>query len=300
MKDDASRQMPQFEQLMEPTVRALEKLGGSGSIGEIAAEVIQELQLPESITSKILNPAKSSQTQLENRLGWARLYLKKYGLITNSARGVWAFTEQYQPGQKIDSLKIYKFVEGAMREAAKNKSACASKNKVLVSSEEEYFAEVEEESENNWKDALHQAIMNLAPDAFERLTKRLLRENGFMQVEVTGKTGDGGIDGKGILRLQNIISYHVVFQCKRHQGSVGAGAIRDFRGAMMGRADKGIFITTGTFTQSAKAEAIRDGATTIDLIDGELLTEMLKRLGLGVKVSMVEKIEIDTDWFCSI
>lgn len=292
-------QMPTFDQLMEPTVRALEKLGGSGSIEEITTEVIRQMNLPESITTFICNPGTSSQTQLEYRLGITRTYLRKYGLITTSTRGIWAFTEQYQAGQKVDSVEIVQFVK-ELHKTAKNQATCSTENEVSASSEGECFAETEDERENNWKDALHQAIMNLAPDAFERLTKRLLRENGFMQVEVTGKTGDGGIDGKGILRLQNIISYHVVFQCKRYQGSVGASAIRDFRGAMMGRADKGIFITTGTFTQSAKAEAIRDGATTIDLIDGELLTEMLKRLGLGVKVSMVEKIEIDTDWFCSI
>ena len=119
----------------------------------------------------------------------------------------------------------------------------------------------------------------------------------FVQVEVTGRSGDGGIDGKGIIKLQNILSYHVVFQCKRYKESVGSGAIRDFRGAMIGRADKGLFITTGTFTRDAIKEATRDGASPIDLIDGENLVEMLKQLRLGVKVRMVEELEIDAAWF---
>lgn len=281
-------QMPTFDQLMEPTMKALETLGGSGSIEEIATEVIKQLSLPESITSKMHDPAKSSQTEVEYRLAWSRTYLKKYGLITNSARGIWAFTNNYQPGQKINSGKI---VQAAREERTKKiQNNCSPQ-------EELSQTEIETALGTAWKDALHQTLLAMKPDAFERLTKRLLRENGFVQVEVTGRSGDGGIDGKGILRLQNILSYHVVFQCKRYQGSVGPSAIRDFRGAMVGRADKGIFITTGTFTREALNEATRDGAPAIDLIDGETLAEMLKNLRLGVKIEMVEQVEIDTKWF---
>ena len=238
------------------------------------------------------DPAKSSQTELEYRLAWARTYLKKYGLINNSERGIWAFTNSYTPGLEIDPTKI---VQAASEERKAKKNKSGHVNKENVSSEE-----LENVLETNWKDLLHQALMSLTPDAFERLTKRLLRESGFVQVEVTGRSGDGGIDGKGILRLQNILSYHVVFQCKRYQGSVGSGAIRDFRGAMVGRGDKGIFITSGTFTRDAIKEATRDGAPTIDLIDGEMLAEMLKNLKLGVKISLVEKVEIDNNWFSTI
>jgi restriction system protein len=116
-------------------------------------------------------------------------------------------------------------------------------------------------------------------------------------VEITGRSGDGGIDGKGIIKLQNVLSYHVVFQCKRYKESVSSGAIRDFRGAMIGRADKGLFITTGTFTRDAIKEATRDGASPIDLIDGENLAGMLKQLRLGVKIRMVEEVDVDTAWF---
>ena len=278
-------QMPTFDQLMNPTMKALETLGGSGSIEEIASEVIKQLSLPESITSQMHDPTKSSQTEVEYRLAWSRTYLKKYGLLTNSARGIWAFTSNYQSGQKVDSAKI---VQAAR--ASRTREDSTPKNDMGS-------VELEISPETAWKDTLHQALLAMKPDAFERLTKRLLRENGFVQVEVTGRSGDGGIDGKGILRLQNILSYHVVFQCKRYQGSVGPGAIRDFRGAMVGRADKGIFITTGTFTRDAINEATRDGAPAIDLIDGETLAEMLKSHGLGVKIEMVEQVEIDTKWF---
>ena len=137
----------------------------------------------------------------------------------------------------------------------------------------------------------------MSPSAFERLIQRILREKGFSQVEVTGKTGDGGIDGKGIARINGILSFHIIFQCKRYKGKVSAGAIRDFRGAMVGRTDKGLFITTGTFTRDAIREANRDGAPTIDLMDGEKIAEKLKELNLGIDVELREHITINKKWF---
>ena len=136
-------------------------------------------------------------------------------------------------------------------------------------------------------------MKSIAPDQFERL----LRELGFVNVEVTGRTNDGGIDGKGIIKLGGVLSYHVVFQAKRYQGSVSSSVIRDFRGAMSGRADKGLILTTGSFTREAKKEATRDGATPIDLIDGNDFSDRLKDLKLGVTVEMVEEVKIKTDWF---
>jgi restriction system protein len=137
----------------------------------------------------------------------------------------------------------------------------------------------------------------LSPAGFEKLVQRVLRESGFTQVEVTGRTGDGGIDGRGIARIHGLMSFHVLFQCKRYKGSVSAGEIRDFRGAMVGRADKGLFISTGTFSPAAIKEATRDGAPPIDLIDGTEFAEKLKELGLGVRKEIVEVPKVDEKWF---
>ena len=90
----------------------------------------------------------------------------------------------------------------------------------------------------------------------------MLRKSGFTQVDVTGRSGDGGIDGIGIMRLGGFLSFRVLFQCKRYKGSVGAGTVRDFRGAMIGRTDKGLIVTTGNraallhATQFAKPRAM--------------------------------------------
>ena len=150
-----------------------------------------------------------------------------------------------------------------------------------------------------WKDELLELLRGLSPAAFERLGQRLLREGGFLKVEVTGRSGDGGIDGIGVLRV-NLLSFQVLFQCKRYQGTVGAAIIRNFRGAMVGRSDKGLLITTGTFTPDAKREATRDGAPAIELIDGDQLCDLLKQLNLGIRTEMVEKMTVEPAWFDSL
>ena len=152
----------------------------------------------------------------------------------------------------------------------------------------------------SWRETLMNTLLEMPPDAFERLCQRLLRESGFIQVEVTGRTGDGGIDGHGVMRLAGLLSFPVIFQCKCYRNTISSGVVRDFRGAMVGRADKGLIITTGSFTRDASAEATRDGAPPIDLIDGEQLIDKLKDLGLGVSTRQVEVVEVSTDWFSSI
>jgi restriction system protein len=155
--------------------------------------------------------------------------------------------------------------------------------------------------EEEWKQKLHAILtQKLAPAAFERLVQRLLRESGFTQVEVTGRSGDGGIDGRGIARIHGFMSFHVLFQCKRYKGSVPSSEIRDFRGAMVGRADKGLFITTGTFSPAAVKEATRDGAPPIDLVDGNELADKLRDFGLGIRKEAIEIVRVDEAWFESV
>jgi restriction system protein len=279
--------MPTFDQMMNPLLHALKKLGGSGTIEEIYTKVSEELQLSDELLEILHNPEKSSQTEVEYRLAWTRTYLKKYGLLENSSRGVWALTNKGRQTEKVNPTEVKRRV----REQDKKERSVSENTETI-----------EDEAELSWKEELSETLLQMNPSAFERLTQRLLRESGFIQVEVTGKSGDGGIDGKGIMRLGGLLSFHVIFQCKRYKGSVSSSHIRDFRGAMVGRADKGLFITTGNFTRDAEREATRDGAPAIDLIDGELLAEKLKELTLGIKTKTVtmEKVEIDHDWFLSM
>ena len=218
-------------------------------------------------------------TKFAYRSAWTRSWLKKAGLLENSARGVWSLTSAGKNWQTIDPTKLVADVRAANR--AKVKATIADDETIE-----------DGPSSDDWRQKLLAQLIAMHPSAFERLCQRVLREYDFIKVEVTGKSGDGGIDGTGVLRV-NLLSFHVLFQCKRYSGSVGAGAVRDFRGAMVGRTDKGLIITTGTFTADARREATRDGAPAIDLVDGEALCDLLKDRGLGVTVRMVEEVTVN-------
>jgi restriction system protein len=267
------KKLPTREQLLNPILRALVELGGSGSTEEINGKVIQNMKIPEELaTLPHIKDKQGGQTEIEYELAWARTMLRGNEYIANSKRGVWALVDH--SNTKVTELNL---------------------PSIQLSSDQT------EEIEESWKSKLQKILIEkLTPDAFERLIQRFLREKGFTQVEVTGRSGDGGIDGKGIAKINGILSFHIVFQCKKYQGSVSASQIRDFRGAMVGRTDKGLFITTGYFTRDAIKEATREGAQTIDLIDGEKLIEKMKELNLGINVELIEKITIDEKWFDGI
>ena len=230
-------------------------------------------------------------TEVDYRLAWSRTYLKKFGLLENSSRGIWALSKADINVDTLDPAEIVKEVKDQNKKT-QTKGEREKTNEELPDEQTEEIYNTEK-----WKEKLLTTLYNISPSAFERLAQRLLRESGFFQVEVTGKTGDGGIDGKGIVRVSGLLSFHVIFQCKRYKSSITPSQIRDFRGAMQGRADKGLFITTGVFTREAIKEATRDGAPPIDLIDGELLCEKLKELKLGVDTKLTETIEIKLEWF---
>ena len=288
-----SNKMPTFDGLMNPLLNALFALGDSGSIDEIYDKVIEIEQISEEISSVLHSPDKSNITEVAYRLAWARTYLKKYGYLENSSRGVWALTKLAKEKKQVSPQDVVKTVREADKLATKpNKKA---KNEQIE------LEDIDAPETAGWREELYRVLTKeVSADAFERLTQRLLRESGFVQVEVTGRTGDGGIDGKGIAKIHGFMSFHVIFQCKKYQGSVSSGDIRDFRGAMVGRADKGLFITTGTFTPAAVKEATRDGAPPIDLVDGEQLAEKLKEFQLGIKTEMIEKVTLDKDWFANL
>ena len=285
-------QVPTYDQLMVPLFTALRELGGSASIAEIDEKVGELLALPEDALELPHNPEKSNQTEFQYRLAWARTYLKQYGLIDNSQRGVWVIAPDKRDTTEFDPQEVVREVREQHRRNREERG----------SEEENGTNEIEAPDEAEaWREVLHRVLTEIVdPTAFERLVQRLLRESGFIHVEVTGRSGDGGIDGKGIARMSGLLSFHVIFQCKRYAGSVSASHVRDFRGAMVGRADKGLLITTGTFTRDAIREATRDGAPPLDLIDGEQLADMLKNLGLGITTEVVEKVSVDEDWFRTI
>jgi restriction system protein len=279
--------VPTFDELMNPTLQALKRLGGSASIDELVPEIVRLLELPQDLAD--VPHGTSGRTELEYRSAWARTYLRKAGLIENSERGIWALTPLGSQTESVDGRQI-------AREVAKQFQA----ERTDAGESGEPPSAGEPEPVVTWQDKLLSVLQAMDPIAFERLCQRILRESGFIEVEVTKSTGDGGIDGHGTIRIGGLISFNVLFQSKRYKGNIGPDTVRDFRGAMVGRADKGVIISTGGFTLEARREATRDGAPPIDLIDGRLLADKLKDLKLGVKTNLVEHVEIVEEWFRSI
>jgi len=283
--------LPTYDEMMNPLLEALKQLGGSGTINEINEKVFEIMKLPNDVL-EIPHGENGSRGEVEYRLAWTRTYLKRVGLLENSSRGIWALSTKHKDIEKVNPKEIVNEV----RTLDKIEKQENSDNQLFDNNDIDAPEEVK-----NWRNDLKRILLEMKPDAFERLFKRILRESGFHQVEVTGKTGDGGIDGKGIFRIAGFISFNVLFQCKRwRDNSITASDIRDFRGALQGRADKGMFVTTSTFTRDAIKEATRDGAPPIDLIDGEALIDKLKELKLGLDIEVVEKIEIKKEWFDAI
>ena len=267
------RGLPKYDDFMFPTLAVLASLGGSATNDEIEAALVEALKLSAEQTA--LTYKSSGALIVPDRMSWARSYLKLAGLIDNPKRGVWVLTDLGRSALDTTDDDVRKAV---------SKSYSDHQTRRKVSDPRSGLSQEETEpSAQDWSDILLAKLKAIEPAAFERLAQRLLRESGFVRVEVTGKSSDGGIDGVGVLRM-NLISFQVLFQCKRYAGSVGAATVRDFRGAMQGRADKGLIITTGTFTPDARREATRDGAPAIDLIDGEALCQRLFDLRIGVEV----------------
>ena len=290
--------VPQYHELFWPTLQAVSELGGSASIGEIVETVVKREGFSDEQQAVLHNDGP--ETEIRYRLAWARTYLKGMGLLANSARGVWALTDEgaallTEPSATDDRRRerVRQLWTKYVVELRKTRKA-----KQPPTADPDPG---EPGGGRGWKEQLLDQLMGMRSDAFERLAKRMLREADFDSVNVTGRSGDGGIDGLGVYRL-GLVSFPVFFQCKRYRGSVGPAAVRDLRGAMSGRGDKGLLITTGSFTPDAKKEATRDGAPPIDLIDGERLCELLKRYDLGVRteVRTVEDVSVEQSFFTDI
>lgn len=293
-KNTKQRKGPEFIRFFKPIVDVLKELGGSGSAGEVIDLVIERMNISDDELA-VVN--KNGGSRIKNQVNWARMYLVNHGTIDNSKRGVWSLTPA---GNKIiinshdDSLLLFKSVQ----ETFKQKDGQPSQNPVVDDEiDNQNYQDQSINSKLSHRDQLISVLRNLTANGFERICQRLLRESGFKRVTVTGKTGDGGIDGEGILEINPLMTFKVLFQCKKYTdgNSIGSSTIRDFRGAMQGRADKAIIITTSTFTKEAKKEAIRDGVPPIELVDAEGLIDLFEAKELGLKPITV--YEIDDEFF---
>jgi restriction system protein len=279
--------LPKYEALVVPMLDALKGLGGSATVDELDAAVSSSLGLTDKQLQLPHGRENDARTELEYRLAWTRTILKTAGLVTNSSRGVWALVDAQVDPSSVDPRAVLK----------RHRDEYLSRRGRKAKKQQDGGGSLDPTADDDWTARVLAVVQKIGPDQFERLSLRVLREAGFVDLNVTGRVGDGGIDGKGIVRVNGVVSFHVVFQCKRYVGSVSGEQVRAFRGAIEGRADRGLFITSGRFTTAAKAEATREGARPIDLIDGTDFAGMLKQFALGVKTRMVETTDIDDEWF---
>lgn len=279
-------QGPKFVGYFQPILDALKALGGSARPAEVRAEIAKALQISEEAQAETL---ASGGSRFDNQVNWARYHLVQAGMLESSANGVWTLTEKGRAAQPLTpaaALELYKATHPQY-----NPSLRAEGTSEASPTAEPTAVPDEPAASGNHRQRLLEILRALPPAGFERFCQRLLRESGFQQVTVTGKSGDGGIDGIGILQVNLLVSFKVLFQCKRYQGTVTPSQVRDFRGAMQGRADQGIILTTGSFTADAKKEAVREGVPPIELVDAEKLLDMLEKLELGLQPVKTYRVE---------
>lgn len=274
----------QFARYIGPVIDAIRELGGSGRPDEVRAVVARNLHISDAEQSEPL--PSGVQTRFENQVHWARFYLAKAGYIDSSQRGVWTLTEK---GRSLGTVTPDQ-IRFMVKDVSAQTKPRTEEGAVSPPASDEIVP-----TASNYREELATTLQSLSASGFERFCQRLLRESGFQEVTITGRSGDGGIDGIGILQVNALVSFKVLFQCKKYAGSVNPSQVRDFRGAMTGRADKGIIITTGSFSSDARKEAIRDGAPPIELVDGEKLAGMLEDLQLGLRPK--QTYELDSTFF---
>lgn len=273
----------EFTQWFGPLLNALRELGGSGKPKEVVAEIAKSENVPDEKREEVM---KSGILRFDNQVAWARQYLVWEGLLENSKKGVWTLSTKGQDTfltNEQSRALFLKWVE-IHQNAKKDK---IPKSKIV----EKQNKEEPEELDHEIVPTLLEVLQSVSPSGFEHICKRLLREHGFENVYVTQASHDGGIDGYGTLELNPFVSMKVLFQCKRYKGTVSRAQIGDFRNAMIGRAEKGIILTTGTFSEDAKREASRDGAPQVELIDGQKLVELFEKVELGVKPKIIYEVD---------
>jgi restriction system protein len=281
-----ARDKAQFVKWFGPVLDSLRDLGDSGRPREVSDRIANSLALPDEVLDQTLN---SGASRFHNQVAWARQYLVWEGLLDSSKHGTWKLTEKGRDTTLSEDEAREIFRKWVRIHAAKRKQKASGAN-VDEEGEEDPLEELQSPEQLS----LIEVLRGLSPEGFEKVCRELLRESGFENVEITGGSADGGIDGFGTLEMNPFVSFKVLFQCKRYKegNSVSRAQVGDFRNAMIGRAEKGIIIATSSYTNAAVKEANREGAPQVELVDGAKLVEMFERVELGVKSRTVYDVDL--------
>ena len=283
---------PEFVRFFGPLLDALRELGDSGRPKEVAARIAEQLHIEDA---ELNRTNANGLRRFDNQVAWARFYLAKAGLIDTSRYGVWTLTDLGR-GRHLgaqDALEVFKAVQKTFKGP---RQPDISGNADAPSEIGPGGNQEQPREDTSFREELVRVLRSLSSNGFERLSLLILRELGFEEVTVIGKSGDGGIDGIGTLRINRVLTDRVVFQCKRYSSSIPVSDVREFGRAMQGRAERGIFLATSKFTAEAEREATRPGASPVQLVDLETLISLMTELKLGVRTVLAVDYAFFSDY----
>lgn len=298
----AEIEIPSVKDFYDPVLRALHDLGGEGSNEAIDTAIIESFKLsPEQVAKTYGSPNSRNKPICADRIGWASSHLKIAGLIEQPRRKVWQLTAQGRVTQTVAKSVVRQAMNESKIKRAKEQAAIVQE----LPPQQSHLSAVSLEdllaTYTSWRDQLLEQLHEMTVSQLERFFLRIFKSEGIDTVDVLGTIGSAEIEGT--MTSEGFLTFRVAFQFMRGNRQVSAREVEDFRRrARVSGSDKGLLITTGTFTQEATRESERRSPPKIELIDGKQLIDKLKELGLGVSTKrvVVEQVDIDLDWFRGI
>lgn len=275
--------LPSYGELMLPVVRAVLELGGSGTSREISEWVVATEGFSEDLLAVTYDGREKSI--LLDRLDWARSYCKLGGVLESPKRDLFLIADL---GREIAALpdpeanERLKEVDRAVRRARRQQPSGET------STSQGGDADSARENDEAWREVLLARLHKLSPEAFEHFVLYVLRSQG-MELKRVGGSGDEGVDGIGKAPLSSVLSTTIAVQAKRYAPSktVGRETVALFQSdATAAGAEHGVLVTTGRFSEPAR-QAARNRHPTIDLVDGEQLTELCLEANIGIALSPI-------------
>ena len=301
--------IPTYDALMLPVLRLCAE--STWQMRDLAARISDDLGLTQAERDQQL--PGGGTTVIHSRVGWAKTYLKKAGLLEQPRRGMVLASDRGRAvlrssPAKIDSILLRQFEEFRAFQRKPSEGTTAETAKLPLaeptSTPEEQIIAADKAITEALRDALLTRILEESPSFFEKLILDLLHAMGYGGSradagEQLGRTGDEGVDG--VIREDQLGLDRVYLQAKRYRAGnvVGSEAVRAFIGALIGKgAHKGVLITTSSFSNGAKSAADQSGSLRLVLIDGTMLTSLMVQFNVGVRVARTVEIKsVDKDYF---
>lgn len=303
--------LPTYSDLILPVLRAVQRLGGSAQSAEIVDQVLSDLD-PSEEALAVTFPNRPHHSVLIDRIMWGRSYAKLIGALESPKRAVFLLTSLGRELLAVPEKEGIRRAKELDREFRRNRpqrkrpagdsaQAIVEANGNLANddsgtdSTDLFDGDDSPSLGNTWRDELLARLHALSPEGFEEFTMFLLRLYG-LELERVGKSGDKGIDGIGFAPISPVMSSRVAVQVKKYDPNgkaVSREEVSLFQNDAKKRgAEHAIFVTLGRYSKAARADAV-NGSPTVNLIDGDKLTELIREKELGVSMQPI----VNPEWF---